>query len=156
MNWDAKAFAQLLNSVGFHFASWKCLKASMTFSVALLLKVWGFFSPSILWPLHAACGILVPRSGREPMPLAVEARCLNFWTTSKVSQMWGFWWWGGGDLYCIYKGTYPNRKGQGTFIFKRPCFFQLHILILFSYYNDTLSGKGDYTVNLVIATLSIE
>ena len=34
----------------------------------------------------AACGILAPLSGIEPMPLALEAQNLNHWTTRKVPR----------------------------------------------------------------------
>ena len=36
------------------------------------------------WLSHKACGILVPRPGIEPVPLAVEAWSLNHWTTREV------------------------------------------------------------------------
>ena len=36
------------------------------------------------WLHHAACGILIPRPGTEPMPPAVEVRSLNHWTTREV------------------------------------------------------------------------
>ena len=36
------------------------------------------------WLHHAACGILIPRPGIEPMPPAVEVRSLNHWTTREV------------------------------------------------------------------------
>ena len=32
------------------------------------------------WPCRAACGLLVPRPGLKPMPLAVEVWSLNHWT----------------------------------------------------------------------------
>ena len=35
-------------------------------------------------PHHSACGILVPRPGIEPTPLAVEAWSLNQWTAREV------------------------------------------------------------------------
>ena len=33
---------------------------------------------------HAACGILVPQPGIEPVPPTVEVRCLNHWTAREV------------------------------------------------------------------------
>ena len=33
---------------------------------------------------HAACRILVPKLGIEPMPLALEAQCPNHWTTREL------------------------------------------------------------------------
>ena len=39
---------------------------------------------SIFWPLHAACGILVPQPGTEPITPAVEAKSPNYWTTREV------------------------------------------------------------------------
>ena len=41
------------------------------------LKLFFFF----FLPCRAACGILVPRPGIEPVPPAVGARSLNHWTT---------------------------------------------------------------------------
>ena len=41
----------------------------------------------IYWPCCAACGILVPRPGIEPVHLAVEARSLNHWTTRKLPKL---------------------------------------------------------------------
>ena len=38
-----------------------------------------------IYPCCMACGILVPRSGIEPWPLAVEGRILNHWTTKEFS-----------------------------------------------------------------------
>ena len=36
------------------------------------------------WPRRAACRILVPRPGIEPVAPAVEARSLNHWTAREV------------------------------------------------------------------------
>ena len=33
-----------------------------------------------------ACGILVPRTGIDPAPLALEVQSLNHWTTREVSK----------------------------------------------------------------------
>ena len=38
------------------------------------------------WPRRAACKILVPRSGIEPMPPAVEALSPNHRTTRELPQ----------------------------------------------------------------------
>ena len=38
----------------------------------------------LIWPYHAAFGILAPRPGMEPEPPAVEARSPNHWTTREV------------------------------------------------------------------------
>ena len=35
-------------------------------------------------PCHGACGILVPQTGIEPVPPAMEVRSPNHWTTGKV------------------------------------------------------------------------
>ena len=37
-------------------------------------------------PCRAACGILVPRPGIEPVPPAVEAWSLNHWTAREVPE----------------------------------------------------------------------
>ena len=47
------------------------------------LCVQGFYFLFFL-PHHSACGILVPRPGIEPTPLAVEAWSLNQWTAREV------------------------------------------------------------------------
>ena len=39
-----------------------------------------------IWPLHAACGLLVPWPGIEPKPPAVEARSLNHWAPREFSR----------------------------------------------------------------------
>ena len=35
----------------------------------------------LFWLYHAACGILVPWLGIEPIPPVMEVWCLNHWTT---------------------------------------------------------------------------
>lgn len=47
-----------------------------------------FFFSFCVWPHHVACAILVPRPGRKPTPSAVEAPCLNHWTTEEVLNDW--------------------------------------------------------------------
>ena len=37
-----------------------------------------------VWLCHMACGILVPRPGIEPTPLALHACSLNHWTAREV------------------------------------------------------------------------
>ena len=39
------------------------------------------------WPCHTACRILVPQSGIEPVPPAVETQSLNHWTTREFSSL---------------------------------------------------------------------
>ena len=51
------------------------------FLLPCFLSVFFFF----FWPLHAACGFLVPLSGIEPVPPALEAWSLNHWTAREVS-----------------------------------------------------------------------
>ena len=58
--------------------------------------LFGFVLPC--WPRHMACGILVPRLGIKPTPPAMEAQCLNHWTTGPPCGRflhWDFWlgWW---------------------------------------------------------------
>ena len=48
------------------------------FFVCWLVGWWGFL---FVWQHFTACRILVPQPGIEPVPLAVEARSLNHWTT---------------------------------------------------------------------------
>ena len=40
-----------------------------------------------LWPHHAACRILVPWPGIEPVPPAVEAWSLNHWASREVPEL---------------------------------------------------------------------
>ena len=49
-----------------------------------------FFSFFFFWPHYAACGILVPRPGIEPVPPALGAQSLNHWTTREVPLYWLF------------------------------------------------------------------
>ena len=44
------------------------------------------FSFCFFWPLHVACGILVPWSRIDPVPPAFEAWTPNHWTTSEVPE----------------------------------------------------------------------
>ena len=45
-----------------------------------------FLILKIFWPCCTACGILVPRPGKEPVPPAVEAPGLNHCTTREVLE----------------------------------------------------------------------
>ena len=70
---------------------WICKGFLLFFSQKTLLGNFIFF-----WPYHAACGILVPQPGIEPMPPTVEVWCLNHWTAREVlailnSQSYGLW-----------------------------------------------------------------
>ena len=38
------------------------------------------------WPNLAACRILVPRPGTEPVPPAMEVRSPNHWTTREFAE----------------------------------------------------------------------
>ena len=51
------------------------------------LLICGFFLFYRFWPRCAACGILVPRTGIEPVPPAVEAWSLNHWTAREVQNL---------------------------------------------------------------------
>ena len=53
----------------------------LSFIVTSTTNVFFFF-----WLLHAACKILVPQPGLEPMLLAGEAQSLNPWTTKEVPK----------------------------------------------------------------------
>ena len=41
------------------------------------------------WPQHAAWDILVSQPGIKPVPSAVEAKCLNYWTAREVLEKEG-------------------------------------------------------------------
>ena len=63
----------------------------LTISESIKIKTltgMGFLFPDFFffffWPHHAACGILVPQPGIEPVPPAVEAQSLNHWTAREV------------------------------------------------------------------------
>ena len=45
-----------------------------------------YFYLFIFWPHGAACRILVPQPGIEPVPPAVEARSFNYWAAREVPQ----------------------------------------------------------------------
>ena len=44
----------------------------------------GILCSFLFWPRHAACRILVPRPGIEPVPPAVEAQSPNRWTAREA------------------------------------------------------------------------
>ena len=46
---------------------------------------WVFFF-FFFWPHYEECGILVLQPGIEPMPVEVEARCLNYWAAREVPE----------------------------------------------------------------------
>ena len=55
----------------------------------IIIQIPGFFPEScflntICGHTHAACGILVPWSGTEPVPTVLSAQTLNHWTTREV------------------------------------------------------------------------
>ena len=56
---------------------------SQNLTVVFLLSFFFFF----FWLRYAACGILVPRPGIEPMAPAVEAWTLNHWTAKEVPSL---------------------------------------------------------------------
>ena len=43
-----------------------------------------FFCLFVFWPHPAACGILVPQQGMEPVNPVLEAWSLNHWTLSSM------------------------------------------------------------------------
>ena len=45
-----------------------------------------FFFFFLFWPCSVACGLLVPKPGIKPRPLAVNAWSPNHWTTRKFQQ----------------------------------------------------------------------
>ena len=45
-----------------------------------------FFFFFFFWPHYEECGILVLQPGIEPMPVEVEARCLNYWAAREVPE----------------------------------------------------------------------
>ena len=79
-------------------ALWKIIYETLSVSTYLLGKVmneskraWGetakpypTFVFFFFWPRHAACRILVPQPGIEPVPTALGAQSLNHWTAREV------------------------------------------------------------------------
>ena len=57
----------------------KCTPRHLTYFTYLLLNLF-------IWPCRAACRILVPRPGTEPMPPAVEAWSPNHCTAREVPR----------------------------------------------------------------------
>ena len=49
-----------------------------------LLFVW------VSWPIHAACKILLPPPGIEPVPSAVKVQSSNHWTTREFPPIFFF------------------------------------------------------------------
>ena len=75
---------------------WKVLAVSIALCVILggkweILNELSFLNFilnfKIFWPCRAACGILVPWPGMEPVPPAVEARSPNHWTIREVPEL---------------------------------------------------------------------
>ena len=54
------------------------------------LEFWNILCLFFFWPCHAACGILLPQPGVEPVPPAVEAQSLNHWTAREVQKLYIF------------------------------------------------------------------
>ena len=52
--------------------------------------IWPTVAPLFVWLHHAACRVLVPRSGIESMPPALGVQSLNHWTAREVPllQFW--------------------------------------------------------------------
>ena len=49
----------------------------------------GYYLVFVVWvgkQCHAACGILVPSPGTEPVPPVLEAPSLNHWTTREAPK----------------------------------------------------------------------
>ena len=76
---DPSSFTDLIPST---LAFWSLYHAPSVLSLQIFLFY--FFFPFFSFSGQAACGILVPRSGIEPMPPALEAQNLNHWTTREV------------------------------------------------------------------------
>ena len=55
--------------------------------VRLCASLQAVFLFLFLWPHHATCRILVPRTGIKLVPPAVEAQSLNHWTTREVCKL---------------------------------------------------------------------
>ena len=73
----------------FHFLSPLCCAVSLTQWVFFLFFFLSFERREVLftfifWPHHTTCGILVPRPGLEPRPLALKSQSPNYWTAGKV------------------------------------------------------------------------
>ena len=60
------------------------LPSTLSFTYFFIFLIFILF---YFWPHRTACGILVPRPGIEPVPPAVEARCLNHWTAREVPNI---------------------------------------------------------------------
>ena len=105
LNWQADS--QPLRHQGspvtcfFKRNTWGCLLGQESeFSIVSILSLPALLSPLTLggldnllalifyfWLCHAACGILVPRPGIEPVRPAVEAWNLNHWTSREVPKL---------------------------------------------------------------------
>ena len=63
--------------------------------VHILISLWclliarnSFFV--VVWPHHAACGILIPQPVIKTVPPAVETRSLNHWTAREVPEIFNY------------------------------------------------------------------
>ena len=57
------------------------LASALSLSLSLSLS---FFNLIFFWPHHVVCGNLVPQTGTEQVPSAMEVQSLNHWTTREV------------------------------------------------------------------------
>ena len=77
----------LVTSICDNHSPWKTAADSMIIYLVFLLHLWLLLF-KIKFLHHAACDILVPQPGIEPVPPALEAWSLNHWTTKEVPFLW--------------------------------------------------------------------
>ena len=76
------------------------------------------FGLGFLGPCQAACGILAPRAGMEPVRPAVEVQSPNHWTTGELFGDGFFVWFG--FFWAVPGGMWDlgSRSRDGT---RAPC-----------------------------------
>ena len=75
---DRFLFFQVIYSISFSLGSLSPKQKGQSF-LLLFGVLWVFFFFG-----HASCGIFVPQTGIEPVPLVLEAWNLNYWTVREV------------------------------------------------------------------------
>ena len=81
------------------------------------------------WPHYMACGVLVPRLGAEPRPLAVKAWSLNQWTTREFLRVTFF-------KNCVSKHCPRFRVSHCSAMFCSYIVFKSLELEMFSLFAD--------------------
>ena len=95
----------------------------------------------LFWPCQAACKILVPQPGIEPLPPAVKARSPNYWTTREF------------PICVLNEGV----KLTTNYYFKNQKYYKYHIIQKNTiFYELMLLSLADVAVFLAAYSLIIQ